>query len=89
VTKPISFQGKKLLINYKTAEKGSVRLALITADGKPLSGFASTECQPLQGDSISQAVSWQGADVGKLADQPVRLVFELNQADVYSFQFVQ
>ena len=81
--------GKQLVINYTTGAKGSVRVAITDAAGKPLSGFSSGECQTLQGDKTAQTVSWKGAEAGKLAGKSVQLVFELNDADVYSFQFAE
>ena len=40
-------------------------------------------------DEIERAISWRNStDVSKLADQTVRLRFELKDADLYSFQFV-
>ena len=40
------------------------------------------------GDQIQHQVQWkQGADVSRLAGKPVRLLFVMNDADLYSFQF--
>ncbi|MCC7085877.1 MAG: hypothetical protein IT427_12820, partial [Pirellulales bacterium] len=39
ITKPITFDGKKLVMNYSTSAAGSVSVELQTADGKPLEGF--------------------------------------------------
>jgi len=37
---------------------------------------------------LERIVTWrQGADLGKLAGQPIRLHFTLSEADLYSFQF--
>jgi hypothetical protein len=88
ITRPFRFQGEKLVLNFVTAAKGSVRVELQDQDGKPLEGFALTDCQPLQGDAVDQAVSWKtSSDLQKWAGKPVRLRFELKDADLFSFRF--
>ena len=43
---------------------------------------------PTFGDSLDRTISWQGkTDTSSLAGKPVRLRFQLNDADVYAFQF--
>ena len=45
-------------------------------------------CQPVFGDTLDRAVSWKnGASVGNLKDQPVRLRFEPKDADLYALRF--
>lgn len=90
VTKPFTFTGSSLNLNFSTSAAGVIRVEIQDAAGKPLPGFALDDCNELFGDSIERAVSWkQGADVGALAGKPVRLRFELKDADVYAFQFGQ
>ena len=87
-TRPLTFSGKQLHLNFETGTKGAVRVGLAGADGKPLSGFSLDDCQPLSGDSIDQPVSWKsGTDLASLAGQPVRLIFDVRDASVYSWQF--
>lgn len=88
VTKPIVFEGNKLVMNYSTSAAGSVSVELQTAEGKPIPGFALADCGEIYGDQIAQVVGWKGhPDVGKLAGTPVRLRFVLKDADLYSIQF--
>ncbi|MFA6547159.1 MAG: hypothetical protein WCS99_22270, partial [Limisphaerales bacterium] len=69
---------------------GSVRVEIQDANGKPLPGFALNDCPPLFGDTIERIVTWTGGgDVRALAGQPVRLRFELKDADVYAFQIAE
>lgn len=87
-TKPLTFTGRRLSINYATSAAGSVRVEIQDAAGKPIPGFALDDAPELYGDSTDQIVSWKsGNDVGKLAGQPLRLHFVLHDADVFSFQF--
>jgi len=88
VTKPITFEGKELLLNFSTSAAGSIRVEVQGADGKPIKGFALADCADIFGDTIQRVVTWKGgSDVGKLAGKPVRLRFELKDADLYSIRF--
>ena len=87
-TKPLTFSGRRLTINFATSAAGSVRVELQTAAGKPLDGFALGDCPEIIGDRIEHAVRWAGgADVGAWAGQPVRLRFVMKDADLYSLRF--
>ena len=87
-TKPLTFSGAKLVVNFSTSAVGSLRVEIQDANGKPLPGFALAECPEIYGDEIARAVKWpSGADLGQLASQPVRLRFVLKDADLYSFSF--
>ena len=88
VTKPFTFTGRSLNLNYATGAAGSVRVEVQDAAGRPVEGFGLADSGPIAGDEVSRAVAWKGgADVGRLAGRPVRLRFVLRDADVYSFRF--
>jgi len=87
-SKLLTFSGSKLVVNYATSAAGRLNVGFQNADGTAIPGFALEESAELFGDSTSQVVSWnKGADVRSLAGKPVRLVFELTDGDLYSFQF--
>ena len=51
-------------------------------------GLSLKDCLSLKADGLRKVVSWKsGAELSQLADEPVRLRFELKDADLYSFQF--
>jgi hypothetical protein len=88
VTRPLRFKGMKLLMNYATGAAGSVRVEIQDADGAPLPGYGLADAEEMFGDSLEQPVLWKhGADVSRLAGQPVRLRFVLADADLYSYRF--
>ena len=58
VTRPITFEGSRLEINYSTSAAGSLRVEIQTADGKPIPGFSLAECPEIIGDEISRIVAW-------------------------------
>src|SRR6185295_10547103 len=47
VTRPLSFGGAKLLLNYRAGEKGSLRVELTDAEERPIAGFRAADCDPL------------------------------------------
>ncbi len=84
VTKPFVFDGDRLAINFATSSAGSLRVRVEDEGGRPIDGFDSGE---LFGDSIDRPVDFD-APVGRLKGTPVRLAFDLRDADLYSFRFV-
>ena len=88
LTKPLGFTGETLEINCHTAAKGSIRVEIQNADGKPLPKFSLADCQPITGDHIARIVKWKsGPNVRALAGDPVRLRFVMDNADLYSMKF--
>ena len=88
LTKPFSFSGSKLEINFASSPAGGLRVEIQDESGKPCPGFALAECPEMIGDDVERIVSWSaGADVSKLAGKPVRLRFAMKDADLYSLRF--
>ena len=87
-TKPLTFAGSQLTVNYATSAAGTLKVEMRNADGSPIPGFTLADSEELFGDSTAQIVSWKnGSDVSQLARKPIRLHFELQDGDLYSFQF--
>jgi len=88
ITKPLTFTGSKLVLNYLTKPEGSLRVEVQDAKGKPLEKLTLADCQELRGDSTAGAVSWKEAGtLARWAGKPVRLRFQLKDADLFSFRF--
>ena len=89
VTKPLTFSGRELRLNFATSAAGSIRVALRRPDGSPIPGYSMADCNEVFGDTLDRAVTWKSvSDAGRLAGKPVRLHFQLKDADLYAFQFV-
>lgn len=87
-TRPIAFAGKRLEINYSTSAAGQIRVELQDSQGAALPRFGLEECEPIWGDHIARTVRWKGGDdVSAHATKPVRLRFELSDADLFSIRF--
>ena len=90
VTKPLTFAGAELRLNVSTSAVGSVRVELQDAEGHPIPGHALEDMPQIYGDRLDLAVSWNDhTDLSQLAGSPVRLRFELKDADVFSFRFAE
>ncbi|MCX7887643.1 MAG: hypothetical protein N3B01_10390, partial [Verrucomicrobiae bacterium] len=88
LTKPLVFAGRQLEINYSTSAAGQIRVEIQNETGQPIPGFALEECAPIWGDHIARIVKWKGGDnLSALAGKPVRLRFELCDADLFSIKF--
>ena len=87
-TRPFTFSGSALELNYSTSAVGSFKVEIQDADGHALPGFGINDFPEKFGDEIDGKVSWNGGgDVSGLAGTPVRLRFVLKDADVYAFKF--
>ena len=90
LTKTMTFDGSRLDLNFASSAAGTLRVEIQNAAGEPLPGYALKDCIPQFGDSVARSVRWkEHADVQELVGQPVRLRFVLQDADLYSFQFVK
>lgn len=88
VTRPLTFTGNSLTLNFSTSAAGGVQVELQDIDGKAHPGFAIADCREQIGNELDRVVSWKGgADVSSLAGKPVRIRFVLKDADVFAFQF--
>ena len=88
VTKPITFDGKKLVINSSTSAAGSLQVEIQDLEGKSIEGFTLDDSDVIFGDHLERVVAWKGgSDVSNLASRAVRLRFVLEDADLYSIRF--
>ncbi len=88
LTKPLLFEGDRLVVNFSTSAAGGLQVQIEDLDGQPVVGYAFSDCPEIYGDAIDHTVKWQrGSDVGALVGRPIRLRFALHDADLYAFGF--
>lgn len=88
-SRPFIFRGNQLVINA-AAVNGEVTVELRDQEGKPLPGFTARDCDSFQGDEVRHLVTWNGKNnVSSLQGTPVKLVCQLRNARLFSFQFNQ
>ena len=88
VTKPVIFADGALEVNFSSSVAGGLRVEIQDAGGKSIPGFSLEDCPSVFGDSTERVVSWKnGSDLSPLVGKPVRLRFELRDADLYAYRF--
>lgn len=88
VTKPLTFDGNELELNFATSAAGSVLVEIQDADGNPIAGFNEKDAEPTVGNEIKRVVHWKsGSNVSSLAGKPVRLRFVMRDAELFAYKF--
>ncbi len=88
LTKPFTFTGNTLEINFASSAAGGVRVEIQDEKGIPIPDFSLTDCPEMLGDEISRIVAWKkGSDVRSLSGKTVKLHFVMKDADLYSLRF--
>jgi hypothetical protein len=87
LTHPIQTSGKRLIVNFKPSRGGSLRVAMLGADGGEIRGYHLADCDPLQSDQIAAPVSWRGGCEIPRRDGPIRLRFAVDGGELFGFRF--
>ena len=87
VTRPLTFTGTQLRLNYATSAVGSLQVEIQDAKGNPIPGFTLADMAPLFGDELEGRASWKaGHDLSALVGKTVRFRFVMKDADLYALQ---
>ena len=82
-TVPLKCSGDRLTINADASD-GRITVAILDGKGRPLPGYDSTDCIPLEADAVRHTVRWKEHE--RLAgDGPLRLRFHLRDAKLFSY----
>jgi hypothetical protein len=82
-TKPFTFEGSKLEMNFRTSAGGYIEVTLTDENGVALEGFENAR---IFGDSLERPVDFVG-DLSKLNGKAVCLKLKLSDAEAFSFRF--
>ena len=86
LTKPFTNAGGPLWLNYHTnSSAGSVKVEVLDEYNNVLPGYSQSDCVPLTGNSITQAVTWGAQSQLPAGRSYLRLRFLVQNASVYSF----
>ena len=90
-TRPLKFEGNRLVLNIDTEATGYAQVGLLDVKGKPFEGFSPDECIYINGDFIETEVKWidKGKDLSSLSGKTVQLEFRMRGSKLYAMQFVQ
>lgn len=86
-TKPLTFRGNTLFVNFSTSAAGSIKIEIQDESGKPIPNFTIADSPEIYGDKIQHPVKFKSPNLAKLAAKPIRLRFQLKDADLYAFGF--
>ena len=88
LTKPFTFTGQELVINFATSAGGGVRFELQETSGKPIPGFTRDDCREQIGNEIERVVTWNSpVTLSTLQGQVIKLRVLLKDADLFAIQF--
>ena len=88
-TPPLHFSGNQLVLNIQNASTGEVQVEIQDENGKPIPGFALSDCDLIHtANEINRVVTWNGESaLEKLEGKTISLRFVLRDTDLYAFQF--
>ena len=90
LTRPLSFSGNALELNYATGAAGSLRVEIREEDNRPIPGYTLGDSRDIFGNRVAGQPRWEnGSDLSDLAGRPVRIRFVMRDADLYSLRFVE
>jgi hypothetical protein len=88
LTRPLTFKGSRLELNFSTSAAGSIRVEIQDKNGDPLPGFSLEDCPSYFGDSVKKTITWNNhSDLSAIAGQSVQILFELKDGNLFSFRF--
>jgi hypothetical protein len=85
LTRPVILGGRGLTVN--ACIRGTMRVRLLDAAGKPLAGFDAPDGTALEGDSVAIPLPWTSA-LAAIKDKPVRLEFQMRNTQLYGFDLM-
>jgi len=81
--------GRKVRINALTHRAGGIRVEVVGPGNKPIGGRSFAESNPIIGDHHSTLLSWgEAEDLGNPENSPIFLRFRMDQAQIFSLEFV-
>ena len=88
LTKPFSFIGSRLSINFATSAAGFIKIELLEVNENLLPDVCLAESETLIGDEIDETIEWKrDFDLSSIAKKEIRMRITMRDADVFSFKF--
>jgi hypothetical protein len=88
ITKPFSFDGDQLSLNFSTSAAGEIKVEIQDENGSVIPGFSADDCAIIIGNEIDKNVSWgKDKDLNTLKGKIIRLRIIMKDADLYALKF--
>ena len=82
-TKPFTFDGDELTINFRTSARGGIFLAVLDENGTPIDGYETCE---IFGDSLDRTIDFD-APLSDLKGKKVIFEFKMRDAEIFAMRF--
>lgn len=90
LTRPFTFTGNQLEINYETSAVGEIKFELLDHNNEHIPGFTMGDSEIIIGNEISRIVQWQEKeDLSTLVGKTVRIRIYMKDADLYAIRFIK
>jgi len=88
-TKPLVFEGDRLVLNIDTDATGYAQVEIQDEDGHPIPGYSLKDAVYINGDFINKEVEWldKGTDLSALEGRTIRLRFVMRGSRLYAMEF--
>lgn len=87
MTRPFPINGRQLTVN--AVVKGKITAELRTDGNKPITGFTFADSRPITATGFQQPVTWNSGSLDKCTEREVRVVFKLENSELYTFDLPQ
>jgi hypothetical protein len=84
-TTPLVIMNAEAMTLNADAHEGEAQVQVIAPDGRPVPGFAKTDCEAIRVDALAAPVRW-AQPLSALKGKPVRLEFLLKNARLFAFE---
>jgi hypothetical protein len=83
LTRPFVPGRNRLTVNVRV--RGRLTAELRTDNNKPVSGYTLTDCEGVTESGFAREMRWKGGGVGDSREAEVRILFRLEDADLFTF----
>jgi hypothetical protein len=83
LTRPFLPGGRRILVNARII--GELRAEVRTDDNKTVEGWSLDDCDPVTSSGFASEVTWQGKSLSSLAQDEIRILFRLTNAELFAF----
>ena len=81
-TKPFTFEGEALSMNFRTSARGSIYITIRDDLGIPIKGYTTCE---IFGDSVNRVVDFE-KPLSELCGKKISIEFKMSDAEIFSFR---
>lgn len=86
-SKPLTFEGQRLTLNFATSAAGSIRVELQDPQNRALPGFRLEDSTEIIGNETERTVTWKSGRKLEEVPQPIRIRMKMQDAELFSIQF--